>query len=183
MMIQDLSKFSIADSFRGRNRWVLQLWQFVESTFFRHSPWIANDFRCWILRCFGAKIGKKVVVRPTVKIPYPWKITIGDYSWVGEDVVLYSLAHIYIGSNTVISQRSYLCAGYHDYQSLRFEVLGDPVVIADQVWIATDVFIAPGVTVGKGTVVGARSSVFQSMPEYKICIGSPCRPIKDRRLR
>jgi putative colanic acid biosynthesis acetyltransferase WcaF len=129
---------------------------------------------------FGAEIGKRVLIRSSVKITYPWKIKIGDYSWIGDDVVLYSLGQINIGKNTVISQKSYICTGSHDYSSPSFDIFAKNVEIGNEVWIATDVFVAPGVCVGDGSVVGARSTVLHDLPSGKICFGNPARAVKDR---
>ena len=137
-------------------------------------------WRRFLLRSFGAKIGRDVIIRPSAQITYPWKVEIGDYSWIGDDVVLYSLGDIEIGSNTVISQRSYLCTGSHDYASNNFDIYSKKIIIGSKCWLATDVYVAPFVSIGDGTVVGARSSVFKSLPSNKICIGSPAKPIKDR---
>ncbi|TDH20823.1 colanic acid biosynthesis acetyltransferase WcaF [Segetibacter sp. 3557_3] len=128
----------------------------------------------------AAKIGTNVIIRASVHTHFPWKVTIGDYSWIGDGVVLYSLADINIGNNVVISQKSYLCAGSHDYRYVEFPTTNSPITIEDECWLATDVFVAPGITVGKGTVVGARSSVFKSLPAGKICAGSPAVCFRDR---
>ena len=137
-------------------------------------------WRRFLLRLFGAKIGKKVIIRPSATITYPWKVTIGDYSWIGDDVVLYSLGEIEIGNNVVISQKSYLCAASHDYTKEDFPIWAKKITIEDECWLATDVYVAPGITIGKGTVVGARSSVFKDLASGKVCVGSPAKPIKDR---
>nr|WP_163329276.1 WcaF family extracellular polysaccharide biosynthesis acetyltransferase [Desulfurobacterium thermolithotrophum] len=129
-----------------------------------------------------AKVGKGVLIRPTAKITFPWKVKIGDYSWIGDNVVLYSLGEIEIGSNVVISQRSYICTGSHDYTKMDFPIFAKKVIIEDEAWLATDVFVAPGVKIGKGTVVGARSSVFKDLPPGKICIGNLAKFIKDRTI-
>ena len=129
---------------------------------------------------FGASIGKNVLIRPSVKITYPWKLTIGDSVWIGDEVVLYTLGEIYIDSNAVISQRSYLCAADHDYKDISFPIRSKPIRIGSEVWVATDVFIGPSVSIGFGSVIGARSSVFQDMPTEFLCLGSPCKPIKPR---
>ena len=119
-------------------------------------------------------------MRPNVKVPYPWKLKIGDHSWIGDDAVLYSFATITIGKNAVVSQKSYLCAGTHDYRSPAFDIQAFPIVIEDEVWVAADVFVAPGVTIGKGAVVGSRSSVFNNLPAMMVCVGSPARPVRPR---
>jgi putative colanic acid biosynthesis acetyltransferase WcaF len=180
MKVQQLNKFKLPKNFRGKNAFIVQLWWIVQGTLFRMSPQFLYGFRRFLLRLFGAKIGKNVIVRPTVKITYPWKISIGDYSWIGDDVVLYSLGEIEIGRNVVISQKSYLCTGSHNYLKSDFPIFAKKITIEDEVWLATDVFIAPGITIGKATVVGARSSVYNSLPENRICIGSPVKVIKKR---
>ena len=178
--MQELDKFKLPQNFRGKNAVIVQLWWFVQATFFRLSPQFAYAWRRFLLRLFGAKIGKKVIIRPSVKITYPWKIKIGDYSWIGDDVTLYSLGEIEIGKNTVISQKSYICTGSHDMHSKNFDIFAQKITIKNGCWIATDVFVAPGVTIENDVVVGARSSVFHSLPENKVCIGTPAKPIKDR---
>ena len=139
-----------------------------------------SGWRNFRLRFFGARIGINVLIRPTVRITYPWKLAVGDHSWVGDDVVLYSLGNIVLEDNVVVSQKSYLCAASHDYSRLSFDIVATPVVIKREAWIATDVFIGPGVVVGAGSLVGARSSVFQDVPSGAICAGSPARVIGNR---
>lgn len=179
-MKQNLKKFKLPKNFRGKSAVYVQLWWFVQATLFRMSPQFMYGWRRAILRLFGARIGKKVIIRPTVIITYPWKVSIDDYSWVGDDVVLYSLGEIEIGKNTVISQKSYLCTGSHDYNDETFPIYAKKIVINDECWLATDVFVAPNVIIGKGTVVGVRSSVLNNLPESKICYGNPAKPIKNR---
>jgi putative colanic acid biosynthesis acetyltransferase WcaF len=180
MAYQNLSQFRLPEDFRGRSAAIVQLWWIVQATLFAWSPQFLYGWRRFLLRLFGARIGRKVLIRPTVKVTYPWKIYIGDYSWIGDDVVLYSLGEIIIGRHTVISQKSYICTGSHDYTSLSFNIFSEPVQIGNEVWIATDVFVAPGVRVGDGSVVGARSSVLQDLPPGKICYGNPAEAVKNR---
>lgn len=84
---------------------------------------------------------KNVVIRPSVKITYPWKLTLGDYAWVGDDVNLYTLGEITIGAHSVISQKSYLCTGSHDHASQHFTINATPIVIGEKCWLATDVLL------------------------------------------
>ena len=105
-----------------------------------------------------------------------WRI----YSWIGDEVVLYTLGNIKVGNHTVISQRSYLCAGSHKIEDVQFTITSQPIEIGDQCWIATDVFVCPGVKIGFGTVVGARSTVTSDLPPGVIAYGSPAKPAKTR---
>jgi putative colanic acid biosynthesis acetyltransferase WcaF len=178
--VQDLARFKLPENFRGRSGIVVQLWWLVQATLFRCSPQLFYGFRRWLLRAFGAQIGAGVIIRPSATITYPWKVRIGDYAWIGDDVVIYSFADITIGKHAVVSQKSYLCAGTHNYKSPTFDIYALPIVIEDEAWIAADVFVAPGVTVGKGAVVGSRSSVFANLPPMMVCVGSPARPSHPR---
>jgi len=178
--MQELNTFKLPKNFRGKNAVVVQLWWIVQSLLFKPSLQFMFGWRRFLLRLFGAKIGKEVKIRPSVKITYPWKVTIGNYSWIGDDVVLYSLGEIEIGNHTVISQKSYICAASHDYKKIDFEIFSSKIIIEDQCWLATDVFVAPGVTIKEGTVVGARSSVYKSISQGWVCYGNPAKPIKKR---
>jgi len=178
--MQTLNKFELPKNFRGRSTIIVQLWWMTDFFLFRLSPQIMYGWRRFLLRLFGAKIGKNVILRSNVIITYPWKVSIGDYSWIGDNVELYSLGEIEIGSNVVISQRSYLCSASHDYTNEKFSIWDKKIIIHNECWLATDVYVAPGVIIGKGTVVGARSSVFQDLPAGKVCIGTPAKVIKDR---
>ncbi|TBW09315.1 colanic acid biosynthesis acetyltransferase WcaF [Azotobacter chroococcum] len=178
--IQDLNSFRLPHNFRGRSAFIVQLWWIVESLLFKKSPQFAYPFRRWLLRLFGAKIGHGVIIRPSVTTTYPWKLTIGNHAWIGDDVVLYNLGDIHIGDNAVVSQGSYLCTGDHDYTKPDFPIRARPITIDSQAWVASQVFVSPGVRIGKGAVIGARSSVFNNMPPLMLCLGSPCKPIKKR---
>jgi putative colanic acid biosynthesis acetyltransferase WcaF len=179
-MIQDLSKFLLPKNFRGKSIVYVQLWWLVSASLFRHSPQFAYRWRAFLLRCFGARVGVSTVIRPTCKVTYPWNVEIGDYVWLGDDVVLYSLGKIIIGPNTVISQRSYICAADHNYRSASFEIRKFTTLIGSEVWIASDVFLGPNIKIGDRAVIGSRSSVYCDMPQNMVCLGSPCRPTKPR---
>ena len=178
--MQQLNKFKVPASFRGRNAFICQLWWLTQSCLFSTSPQLMYRWRSFLLRLFGAKIGKDVIIRPSARITYPWKLTIGDNSWIGDHVDLYTLGEIIIGNNSVISQRSYLCTGSHDFTKVDFPIYSKKIVIGDSVWLATDVFVAPGVTIQDNVVVGARSSVFKDLTESYIYLGSPAKPINPR---
>ena len=175
-----LSSHRIPKGFRGKSKLYVQLWWFVQAIFIGPSPQVFYGWRRFWLRLFGARIGKKVLIRPSVKITYPWKVFIGDYSWIGDNVVLYSLGAIEIGSNTVISQKSYLCTGSHKYNKKTFDIFAKKITVGNGCWLATDVFVAPGINIGDGAVIGARSSVFKNIEINTINIGSPTKHIGNR---
>ena len=177
---QDLSTFSMPPGFRGRSGVTVQLWWIVQALLFAPSPQFLYGWRRFLLRMFGAEVGRGVIIRPTVRTQFPWKVTIGDYAWIGDDVVLYSLGPITVGAHAVVSQRGYLCTGSHRYDRLTFDIYAEAITVGEECWLATDVFVAPGVTIGRGTLVGARSSVYKDLPPGKVCVGNPARVTGDR---
>jgi putative colanic acid biosynthesis acetyltransferase WcaF len=181
-LYQDLSRFRMPAGFRGRSAVRVQLWWLVETLLFRPSPQVLYGWRRWLLRRFGAEIGKGVLIRPSARITYPWKVAIGDHAWIGDHAILYSLADIRIGAHTVVSQLSHLCTGSHAIESASFAITAEPITIGSQCWIASDVFVAPGVTIADGAVVGARSTVFHDLPPAMIYRGTPARPVRSRQL-
>lgn len=176
-----LEKFKLPKDFRGKSGIYVQLWWFVYAVFFRTSPQVMYGWRRFILRIFGAKVGKKVIIRPSAQITYPWKLEIGDYSWIGDEVVLYTLGNIKIGNNSIISQRSYICTGSHDYDTVDFKIYSEDITIGDSCWLATDVFVAPGVKIEHRTIIGARSTVLKSLIGDRVYAGSPVKFIKERK--
>jgi len=178
--LQNLERFRLPSDFRGRPALMVQLWWLVQATLFRWSPQFMYGWRVFLLRRFGARIGQKVLIRPTATITYPWKLTIGDHCWIGDDVTLYTLGELEIGSNTVISQKSYICTASHDIASEDFAIFDRKVTIGQKVWLAADVFVAPGVSIADGCVVSARSSVFANLPTLMVCKGTPARPVRLR---
>lgn len=172
----DLSRYDQSWFDRGRPGWVVLLWWLVQAIAFPITPHPMSGLRVGLLRLFGARVGRRVVIRPTARFTFPWKVEIGDYSWIGDDVVLYSLDQIRLGEHCVISQKSYLCTGSHDIHDVAFGLEVAPITVGSGAWIATDCFIGPGVEIGANAVIGARSSVFASMPSQYVCWGSPCKP-------
>lgn len=158
------------------------LWQCVQATLFRWSPRPFHRWRAWLLRLFGADISNpsQVVVFPTVRVTFPWKLRLEPRAMVGRHVTLYNLAPITLRYGANISQNCHLCAGTHDFMRWDMPLVTKPIVIGPNAWLGADVFVGPGVTVGELCVVGARSVVIRDLPARKICVGHPCRPIKDR---
>ena len=177
---QDLARFRVPPGFRGRSAPIVLLWQFVQATLFGLSPQPFYGWRRGLLRIFGAKIGRSVLVRSTARFTYPWKVEVGDFSWIGDHVEIYSLDNISVGRHAVVSQRSHLCAGSHDMNDVAFAYVTAPITVGDQAWIASDVFVAPGVTIGRGAVVGARSTVLDDIPPETVAFGEPARARRKR---
>ncbi|MDP1579175.1 MAG: hypothetical protein Q8M02_02785 [Candidatus Didemnitutus sp.] len=160
-------------------RWI---WLAVQSTLFRWSPRPLHTFRAWLLRLFGADIRHphQVVIFPTVKVTFPWRLSLAPRAMIGPGVTVYNLGPVRLEYGANLSQNCHLCAGTHDYLQWSMPLVAQPIVIGRNAWLGADVFVGPGVTVGELCVVGARSVVVQSLPPQQICYGSPCKPHRPR---
>jgi len=166
--------------FTFREKFLRLLWMIVRATLFRWSFRRADRWRALLLRCFGARIGRNVLIRSTAVIEIPWNLALGDFSQLGDQAIIYNLGPITIGERTIISQFAHLCGGTHDHSRSDMPLHRVPIQIGSDVWVCTDVYVAPGVVIEDGTVVGARSNVYKDLPAWRICIGSPARPVKHR---
>lgn len=180
-IFQDLSRFRVPPGFRGRSVVTVQLWWMCQATLFALSPQPFYRWRAALLRLFGANIGKNVKIRPSSRFTYPWKVTIGDYAWIGDRAELYSLDEIEIGAHCCISQDCYIATSGHDINALSFDYTNGKVVIEEEAWLAAGVFVMPNLRIGRGAVVGARSLVTRSVPEANIVRGSPACKIGVRK--
>ena len=159
------------------------IWSMVQGTVYRYSFHTQSAWRAFLLRCFGAKIGRQCTVRRTSRVYYPWLLELGDLACLGDDCTVYNLGKITIGTRASISQEAYLCAGTHDYRDISLPLITAPVTIGADVWICARAFIGPGRTVGEGAVVAACAVVVRDVPPWTIVGGNPAKPIGHRELR
>jgi putative colanic acid biosynthesis acetyltransferase WcaF len=149
---------------------------------FSISPRPCFRWRRWLLRLFGAKVGRGVNVYASAHVYFPWNLEIGDLSSIGEGVLVYNLGKVVIGSRATVSLRAHLCAGTHDHSRADMPLLRPPIHVGDDVWICADAFVGPGTTIGAGSVVGARAVVVKSVDPWVIVAGNPARQIGRRVL-
>lgn len=160
-----------------RTTWII-VWSLLASW----TPRLLNFWRIFLLRIFGAKIGRKVLVFGSLKVDIPSKLFIGDFSAIGKNVWLYNFANISIGINTVISQGTTICTASHDYIHPYMSLYAKPIIIGDDVWVTANCYVMPGVKIGNGSVVGACSVVTKDIEAWMVCAGNPCRMIRKRTL-
>ncbi len=173
----------------GRSEFKISLWRFFGMPLIKAIPceliWVEpylNRFKVWMLRLFGARIGKNCIIR-SCEIYYPWNLIAGDNVWIGYEANLYSLVTIRLGNNTCVSQRSFLCTGSHDPFEPRFGLIVGEIVLKDAAWVCAGCFVGPGVTLHEGAVAAAGSVVVKDIPAMTISGGNPCKPIKERVIR
>ncbi len=173
----DLSRYSNQNTHKFKRL----LWEFVWAVLFRPTPrWCLNGWRCFLLRLFGAKIGSGVRIQGTTKVWQPWKLNIGENSWVDGGVSLYSVDEIQIGSNAVVSELAFICTASHDIHSHSFELMTKPIVIQDCAWICSRASVLMGVTIGTGSVVAAGAVVTKNTEPWTVVGGNPARVIGKR---
>lgn len=175
----DLSTYS--HSFSLKNKISRLLWNFTYLILFR--PFASRLFKKWrvlVLKCFGAKITWSSHIYASVKIWAPWNLEVGKNSSLGPKVDCYNQGKICIGENTIVSQKTYLCASTHDYTKKNFPLILKPILIGNGVWIAADVFISPGVCIEDDAVIAARAVVVKNVEKKTVVGGNPAKFIKLR---
>src|SRR5205809_8142572 len=145
------------------------LWALAQPLF-RFSPRPFFGWRRFLLRCFGARIGRNVHVYPSATIYFPWNLEAGDESAIGEQAFIYNLGRVTLGPRVTISHRAPLCAGTHDHTKPAFPLLRPPIVICSDAWICADAFVGPGVPIGEGAIVGARAVAMKDVEPRSIVI-------------
>jgi putative colanic acid biosynthesis acetyltransferase WcaF len=139
-----------------------------------------SGFKRFLLRLFGAKIGKGVVIKPCVNIKYPWKLKIGNHVWIGENVWIDNLDMVTIGNNCCLSQGVFMLCGNHDYKSSSFDLKVSPIVLEDGAWIGAKAIVCPGVTVGTHAVLSVGSVATKNLEPYSINSGNPAMKTNQR---
>ena len=165
------------------NRLGRVIWGVVWAILFRPTPNLLHAWRRFLLRLFGARIGKGAHPYPRCRIWAPWNLTMGPHSCLANYVDCYCVAPIELGAFVTVSQYSHLCAATHDYQDPEFRLVPGTIRIGERAWIAAGAFVGPGVDIGEGAVCGARAVVLADVAPWTVWAGNPAKMIKERRLR
>jgi len=181
-MSLDIEKNRKARKYTRKEQFLRVLWG-LGKYLFKLSPRVFFSWRAFILRLFGAKIGRASRIYSSAVIYMPWNLTMGDFSAIGENALIYNLGHVTIGDNVNVSHRSHLCAGTHDYTDPLIPLLKPPIILEDNVWVCAEAFIGPGITVSAGAVVGAGSVVCKNVDSWTVVGGNPAKFIKKRVLK
>ena len=163
-----------------RQKMARVLWSMAQATLFRLSFHNCYGWRRFLLRRFGASIGRDCVIRRTVRVECPWNLVMGDNACLGDRVNAYCLGTVTIGRRASISQDAELCAGTHDFNHPSMPLHVRPIGIGDDAWVAAGAFVGPGVTVGDGAVLGARAVAMRDLKPWTIYSGNPAVEIRSR---
>jgi putative colanic acid biosynthesis acetyltransferase WcaF len=143
----------------GKNAFTRLAWYIINSLFINSYCIPISSFKVALLRLFGAKVGNGVVIKPKVNIKYPWKLSIGDYSWIGEKVWIDNLDHVTIGKNCCLSQESMVLSGNHNYKKPSFDLIIKPIVLEDGSWMGAKSVVCPGVTLKENAIINDKKLI------------------------
>lgn len=157
-------------------------WYVLNNLFFNSYLIPFSAIKIMILRLFGAKMGKGVVIKPNVNIKYPWFLEIGDHSWLGEGVWIDNLTLVSIGDNVCLSQGAFILTGNHNYKSPQFDLITEKVILEEGVWIGARACVAPGTICRSHSVLTFNSVGTGILNEYSIYSGNPAVEIRKRQI-
>jgi putative colanic acid biosynthesis acetyltransferase WcaF len=166
----------------GANPVKLFFWYFINALFFKSALFPASSVKAFILRFFGAKVGKGVTIKPGASIKYPWFLKIGNSVWIGEDVWIDNLQTIEIGDNVCISQGAMLLTGNHDYSKTTFDLIVKGIVLEEGVWIGAKSVVCPGVKCFSHSVLSVLSVATSDMEGNWIYQGNPASKMRARKI-
>ncbi|MBN9615977.1 MAG: putative colanic acid biosynthesis acetyltransferase [Acidobacteriales bacterium 59-55] len=168
-------------AFSVGNRARRVLWNLCRVLLYRTSPRPFHAWRAWLLRCFGATMGRNCHFYPASKIWAPWNLVCADQVTAADGAEIYNPAPMIFGSHSILSQDAYLCGATHDYDDPAFPLLAYAMTIGAYAWICARASVAPGVNVGEGSVLGLGSIATRDLAPWTVYAGSPAAKVKDRR--
>lgn len=177
----DLSSYRNPEFDRGNPRWKEFCWILVSALFFQNPLSLWNGLKIWWLRRFGAKVGRGVLIKPGVQIKFPWRLSIGDHSWIGEHVWIDNLAPVSIGPHVCISQGAFILTGNHNYKKTTFDLMVLPVTIEEGAWVGAKAVVCPGVCVATQAILSAGSvATTGNLSAFGIYQGNPAVWVRNR---
>jgi putative colanic acid biosynthesis acetyltransferase WcaF len=180
MQQTDLSTYNNHPFNPGANTLKRILWHYINAIFFKTGLLPVSGFKVFLLRLFGAKIGENVTIKPCVIIKYPWFLTVGNNTWIGENVWIDNLVMITIGTNVCISQGAALLTGSHNYKKSTFDLITGSVTLEDGAWIGAMAVVNQGITVATHAVLTTGSIATRHLEAYSIYQGNPAVKIRSR---
>lgn len=158
------------------------LWYFVNALFFLNPLNPSSALKAWLLELFGAKLGRRVIIKPAVNVKYPWFLEVGDNSWIGENVWIDNLAKVKIGDNVCISQGAMLLTGNHNYKKPAFDLMVKEIILEDGVWIGAKSIVSPGIKCATHAVLTVGSVATKDLEPYSVYQGNPAVFVRKREI-
>lgn len=176
----DISHYSVGNYHPKKGILMRGLWFLVNIFFFKSYIFPFYGFKRFLLRLFGANIGKKVIIKPNVNIKYPWLLDIGPYSWIGENSWIDNLVHVNIGAHVCVSQGALLLTGNHNYKKVTFDLMPEEIILEDGVWIGAKSIVCPGIICKSHAVLSVNSVATENLDAYGIYRGNPAIKVRER---
>lgn len=176
----DLSQYRNPEYDHGAGTLKRLIWHLFSKAFIHSQLPLPVSFKRMILRIFGAKIGRGVVIKPNVNIKYPWFLEVGDHAWIGEEVWIDNLVKVRIGASCCLSQGAMLLTGNHDFSKITFNLVTGGIILEEGAWLGARTVVCPGVTVGSHAVLVVGSVATKNLDEWTVYRGNPAISIKKR---
>ena len=178
-----LERYDNSDYKPGMNPVIRVIWFLLNGLVFDSYLFPFSKLKVFILRIFGANIGKGCVIKPKIKIKYPWKLTVGNNCWIGEEVWIDNLAMVSLGNSVCLSQGAMLLCGNHDYKKIEFDLITKEIRLSDGVWIGAKSILTPGISAGEHSVLTVGSVASKNLEPYGIYSGIPAMKVKEREIQ
>jgi putative colanic acid biosynthesis acetyltransferase WcaF len=179
-MKTELKKYNNSWYDPGKGSLTRICWYFVNACFLNSYFLPISSFKAFLLNLFGAHIGKVVIIKPKVNVKYPWKLSVGDYTWIGENVWIDNLDKVSIGSNCCLSQGAFLLCGNHNFKLSTFDLITKPIDLKDGSWVGAKSVVCPGVTLNENSILTVNSTAVSDLEANGIYQGNPATLIKKR---
>jgi len=167
----------------GRPFALRALWLLVEAVILLNPLVVSYGLKRLVLRTFGAKVGRGVLIKPGVHVKYPWRLTIGNYAWLGERVWIDNMEDVTIGSHAVVSQGAYVVTGNHDWSDPAMPLAPRPLSIADGAWVGARAVVGPGSLLAADAVLTLGSVLVGTTEPAGVYSGVPATRVGSRKLR
>lgn len=169
----DLSQAPGAGEAWDRPLPVMALWLLVEALLVTNPLQVSSGIRTRALRAFGARIGRGVIIRPRVRVKFPWKLEVGDRSWIGEGVWFHNQDRVRIGADVVLSQETFVTTGSHRARR-DMGLVTRPVEIDDGAWLTTRCIVLGGTRVGRSALARPGTVLRGEVPAGTVVSGPDC---------
>lgn len=168
--------------YKPGNKLKILAWYWVNELVLKNTLFPFSKLKVIVLRCFGAKIGQGVTIKPGVNIKYPWFLEIGNHCWIGEGVWIDNLDHVFIGNQVCISQDAMLLCGNHNFKTPTFDLIIKPIILEEGSWVGAKSIVCPGVTLKTHSILTVGSVANKDLDAYSIYKGNPALKIKLRKI-